>query len=96
MTDTTTETLEPKLRWAVYMLRCADGSLYTGVTTDLNRRVREHNQCNQKGAKYTRCRRPLTLVHSEQGLSKQQAYQREYAIKKMTKANKELLLVDPM
>ncbi len=92
MTSNETELSKPKPSWAIYILRCADGSLYTGVTTDLNRRVQEHNHCNRKGAKYTRCRRPLTLAYSEKELSKQQAYQREYAIKKMTKAQKELLI----
>ena len=49
--------------WYLYILRCADGSLYTGITTDISRRLRQHN--NGSAAKYTRCRRPVVLVYQE-------------------------------
>ena len=71
----------------VYMLRCGDDSLYTGYTTDLDRRVWEHNHSN-KGAKYTRSRRPVVLVHSESYSSRSEAMKREYAIKQLSRADK--------
>lgn len=71
----------------VYILRCGDGSLYTGYTTDLTRRVWEHNHSN-KGAKYTRSRRPVVLVHSESYSSRSDAMKREYAIKQLSRADK--------
>ena len=52
--------------WTVYILTCADATLYTGVTTDLERRLKEHNDCDKKGAKYTRTRRPVSLSYTEQ------------------------------
>ena len=77
--------------WFVYMLRCADNSLYTGITTDLERRVAEHNH-SDKGAKYTRCRRPVRLVYNETIHSKRAAYKREWAIKQLSKTQKEALI----
>lgn len=71
----------------VYILRCNDGSLYTGYTTDLTRRVWEHNHSN-KGAKYTQSRRPVVLVHSESYSSRSDAMKREYAIKQLSRADK--------
>jgi len=65
----------------VYMLECADGTLYTGITTDLERRLEEHNS-SDKGAKYTRVRRPVKLVYSEQHPDRSSASKREYEIKK--------------
>ncbi|GLX82824.1 GIY-YIG nuclease family protein [Thalassotalea eurytherma] len=78
--------------WYVYFVRCADNSLYGGITTDLKRRVAEHNNDNKKGAKYTRTRRPVTLVYSEQCLDKSSAAKREYQIKHLSKKAKELLV----
>ena len=75
----------------VYILRCSDGTLYTGITTDLERRVDEHNT-SPKGAKYTRARRPVELLYSEECGDKSGASQREYAIKRMTRAQKMALL----
>ena len=75
----------------VYILRCSDDTLYTGITTDLERRVDEHNT-SPKGAKYTRARRPVELVYSEIYDDKSSASQREYAIKKMTRAQKMVLV----
>lgn len=79
--------------WHVYILRCADGTLYTGVTTDLERRVREHNE-DPKGAKYTRARRPVALVHAEAHGSRAAATVREAAIKKLSRSAKLALLAD--
>lgn len=76
--------------WHVYILRCADGTLYTGVTTDLVRRVEEHN-ASPKGARYTRARRPVALVYSERFASRSAASKREAAIKKLSRAAKLLL-----
>ena len=74
-----------------YMLRCADGSLYTGYTTDPERRLKEHNA--GKGAKYTRTRTPCVMVHCEAFPSKEEAMRREYEIKhRLTKKEKELLV----
>ena len=73
----------------VYLARCGDGSLYTGITTDLDRRLREHNEgC---GGAYTRSRLPVTLVYREPAASRSQALRRERAIKLLTKAGKEAL-----
>ena len=70
-----------------YILKCSDGTLYTGYTTDLDRRVKEHNE-GSKGAKYTRCRRPCELVYYEEFSSKSDALKREYRIKRMTREEK--------
>ncbi len=78
--------------WQVYLLRCADNSLYAGITVSLERRLTEHNECNKKGAKYTRVRRPVSLVYSEPQLNRQDASKREYQLKKFTKAKKEQLV----
>ena len=74
----------------VYILKCADGTLYTGWTTDLNKRVKTHN--DGKGAKYTRARRPVRLVYHEEYSDKIEAQRREYAIKQLTRAEKERLI----
>ena len=77
-------------QWYVYLMRCADNSLYTGVTTDPERRVREHNgEFKGRGAKYTRTRRPVTLAIAIPLPSKIAVYQAEYAIKRMGKSEKE-------
>jgi len=79
--------------WFVYFLRCADNSLYAGITTDLERRLKEHNNCNKSGAKYTRVRRPVTLVYQEPQPDRKSACQREYQLKRLTKAQKEKLVL---
>jgi len=76
--------------WTVYMLRCQDGSLYTGITTDLDRRVKEHQ--SGKGARYTRARLPVELVWSEPAAHESAAKKREAAIKKFSRSQKESLL----
>ncbi len=70
----------------VYILRCADGTLYTGWTTDLNRRLAAHNAGS--GAKYTRSRRPVALLYSEECASRGAALRRESAVKRLTRAQK--------
>ena len=76
----------------VYMLRCADGSLYTGWTADVWRRLKEHNEEGGKGAKYTRLRRPVKLVYFETYPTKKEAMRREALIKQMSKKEKEKLI----
>ncbi|NGM68685.1 GIY-YIG nuclease family protein [Natronolimnobius sp. AArcel1] len=77
----------------VYILECADGTLYTGYTTDLERRVREHNA--GEGAKYTRGRTPVEVRHHECYDTQSAAMSREYEIKQFTRAKKEQLLERP-
>lgn len=74
----------------VYVVECSDGTYYTGYTTDVERRVAEHNA--GKGAKYTRGRRPVELVHVEGFGNQSQAMQREYAIKQLRRADKDALV----
>ena len=78
--------------WYVYILRCADGTLYTGSTDDVERRVAVHN--SGKGAKYTRGRRPVTLVYSEELENCSAALKREYAIKQLSRREKWNLIND--
>ena len=73
-----------------YILSCADGTLYTGWTNDLDRRLAAHNA--GKGGKYTRVRLPVTLVYHEEFDTKEEAMSREYAIKQMTRAQKMRLI----
>lgn len=89
---TATATTEEALRWVVYILRCRDGSLYTGITTALERRLHEHNH-SPKGARYTRQRRPVTLAYSERYPSRAAASKREAQIKKLERREKERLIV---
>ena len=78
----------------MYVLRCADSSLYAGITTDLQRRLMEHNS-TKKGAKYTRSRRPVTLLVSASYSNRSLASKAEYYFKKQKKSTKELLVSDP-
>ncbi|MCU0841399.1 MAG: GIY-YIG nuclease family protein [Thiobacillaceae bacterium] len=83
------------MAWQVYILRCADGSLYTGITTDLARRLAEHNGEGGKGglgARYTRARRPVTLAHAEGFASRAEAARREAALKALDRAAKLALI----
>lgn len=73
--------------WTVYILRCADGSLYTGIARDANHRVAAHNA--GRGAAYTRSRRPVTLIHQEAAASHSAALRREWAIKRLSRKEKE-------
>lgn len=76
----------------VYVLRCNDGSLYTGWTNNIEKRFKAHSE--GKGAKYTKGRGPLELVYYEEFEEKSDAMKREYAIKKMTKAQKSNMILD--
>lgn len=69
-----------------YIVRCADGTLYTGWTNDLEKRMKAHNE--GMGAKYTRSRRPVELVYSEEHETKEEAMSREYRIKRMSRQQK--------
>lgn len=80
------------MTWTVYMLRCADNSLYTGITKEIARRLIEHNTDDKKGARYTRSRRPVQLVYEEQCEDRADASRREYALKRLTRQQKLLLL----
>ena len=74
------------MAWYAYMLRCGDGSLYTGSTTDVERRLREHQ--GGTGARYTRSRPPVTLAYAEEAPDRSAAQRREAAIKKLPRAQK--------
>lgn len=78
--------------WKVYMVRCKDGSLYTGITTNIQKRLEQHNSQDGTGAKYLRGKVPCTLVYQEHAGDKSTASKREAAIKKMSKQAKESLL----
>jgi putative endonuclease len=80
----------------VYIVKCSDETLYTGITTQLNRRIKEHNS-SEKGAKYTRTRRPVELVYSEEYTDRSTASKREYEIKKkMSRKEKLNLIIDTL
>ena len=74
--------------WSFYVVRCADNSLYAGITKDIKRRVSEHNT-SSRGAKYTRSRRPVRLVYQKVCANKSEAILNENAFKKMRKKDKE-------
>jgi len=76
--------------WQVYIVRCADETLYTGIARDVIRRVSEHNH-SRLAARYTRARRPVVLVYCEACDSRSQALRRESAIKKLSRRDKERL-----
>ncbi|HEX4984554.1 MAG TPA: GIY-YIG nuclease family protein [Burkholderiales bacterium] len=78
-------------RWFVYILRCADGSLYTGIALDVARRVDEHNSDDRLGARYTRGRRPVRLAYCEPAASRAAAARREWEIKRMPRRDKAAL-----
>jgi putative endonuclease len=78
--------------WQVYIVRCADDSLYTGIARDLERRIAEHNADNGLGASYTRSRRPVRLVYQESAADRSAASKREYQIKQLSRAEKLALI----
>ena len=84
-------TLERCEPYSLYMLQCSDGTYYTGIAKDVEKRIIEHNS-SPTGAKYTRNRRPVTLVYEERHTSKSAALKREIAVKKMTRIKKEKLV----
>jgi putative endonuclease len=77
--------------WFVYMVRCSDGTLYTGITKDLAKRMAAHNS-GRDGARYTRSRRPVRLVFAKQAASKAAAARLEYRIKKLKRSKKNNLI----
>ncbi|WP_050996076.1 GIY-YIG nuclease family protein [Catenovulum agarivorans] len=81
-----------QVNWHVYMIRADDNSLYTGVTTDVERRFNEHQSNPKLAAKYFRARKAISLEYSYETQSKKLAYQLEYRIKRLTKSVKEELV----
>jgi putative endonuclease len=75
-------------KWFVYIVECSDNSLYTGITTDVDRRVYEHNNDNKKGARYTKARRPVSLKTYFEFENKKDAAKEEYRIKQLTRIEK--------
>jgi putative endonuclease len=78
--------------WYVYMVRCSDGSLYTGIAKDVERRIDEHNNSDRLGSRYTRTRKPVTLVYQENQQSRSSASRREAEIKRFSRQKKEMLI----
>lgn len=76
-----------------YLLRCNDGSLYAGITTDVTRRLVEHNSASTKASKYTRSRQPVKMVYQEKLSSRSKALKREAEVKKWKKQKKEALIL---
>ncbi len=74
------------MAWYVYILECSDGTLYTGITNDLSRRIAHHN--NGNGCKYTRCRTPVKLLYNKEYSRKGEALKQEASIKALTRAKK--------
>ena len=78
--------------WLMYVVECADGTYYTGITTDITRRLHEHNH-SKRGAKYTRARRPVGLIYCERYTDRSEASKAEAAFKKLTRKQKETYIV---
>jgi putative endonuclease len=77
--------------WFVYILSCSDGTFYTGITTDIERRLGEHN-AEKTGARYTRARRPVKLVYQETAESRSEAARREYRVRRLPADEKRALV----
>jgi len=90
MTTSTTNDFKAEPDWYVYIVRCADNTLYTGVSTNVVDRVATHN--NGRGAKYTRARLPVKLVYCEAATDRSSAQQREHVIKKLPPVKKRALV----
>lgn len=75
------------MSYFVYILECSDGTLYTGITKDITKRLEEHNS-SDKGAKYTKARRPVKLLYEESSNDRSSASKREYEIKKFSRLKK--------
>ena len=78
-------------KWFVYILNCADGTLYTGITNDIDRRIKAHNAGT--ASKYTRVRRPVSIVYSEEVETKGDALRRELQIKRLTRSEKMAIIM---
>lgn len=87
-----TESINSPTQWYLYLLRCHDGSLYTGISLDPRRRCKEHNQQASRASRYVWARRPALLVWQRAVFNHTQALQLEYRLKRLTKARKERLL----
>jgi len=87
---------EPSGLWFLYVLRCADGSLYTGITTDVPRRLAEHNSGGPRAARYVRGRAPLTLVYSSEAGDRASASSAENRIKRLAVEHKQALIASQM
>jgi putative endonuclease len=74
--------------WFLYIVECSDGSYYTGITTDIDRRILEHNYSDSSGSKYTRSRRPVKLVYKKPCKDRSAASKEEYAIKRKSRKEK--------
>lgn len=79
------------MAYYAYIVECADKTLYSGITTDLERRIQEHNE-SPKGAKYTRTRRPVRLGYAEEFATRSEALKREVVFKKLSRQDKEQLI----
>ena len=84
--------IEQVSMWYLYLIRCANGHLYTGITTDVARRFNEHQSSSPKAAKYLRGKGPLTLMYQEQVGTRSDALRREIAVKKLSRAQKLALI----
>ena len=80
------------MKYFLYILSCSDNTLYTGITTNLHRRLDEHNGLLEGGAKYTAGRRPINLVYSKEYNNRSQAGKEEWRIKKLTRIEKQKLI----
>lgn len=80
--------------YIVYMLRCSDGTFYTGIARDVEKRVHEHNE-SAKGAKYTKGRRPVVLVYTEVVANRSEAQKREHSLRQLTRSEKRALVQEP-
>lgn len=80
------------MTYTVYIVRCSDDTLYTGIAVDVEKRLKEHNGEVQGGAKYTNGRRPVRLVYTELQASRSDAQVREYALKKLSRSEKNTLI----
>lgn len=90
LTDDVTKSFT-KDQWFLYILRCSDGTYYTGITTDPSRRLHEHN-FTKKGAKYTRARRPSSLIFCEEYENRSVAAKAEHAFRKLSRSEKEKVI----
>ena len=83
-----------KTAWYVYLAECSDGTLYTGITTDLKRRINQHNGILQGGARYTAARRPVELTWSEEVDSRSCAQKREFQVRRLSRIEKTQLTLE--
>ena len=84
------------MTYSLYIVRCADGTLYTGIATDVARRIAEHNGTKPKGARYTLSRRPVTLVYEAAFASRSEASKEEARIKRLSRTDKETLIASAL